>query len=74
MWHSTHSTFGEQFDAAFRLRECACPEQTVPYTGMLEGVDDPHVPASLLKLWLHELVDPLATVSHWGNDCSMGMC
>ncbi|KAH9163943.1 MyTH4 domain-containing protein [Lactarius sanguifluus] len=25
----------------------------------LEGVDDPHVPASLFKLWLRELVDPL---------------
>jgi hypothetical protein len=34
----------------------------------LEGVDDPHVPASLLKLWLRELVDPLVP-SEMYNDC-----
>lgn len=25
----------------------------------LEGVDDPHIPASLMKLWLRELCDPV---------------
>ncbi|KAF8482505.1 hypothetical protein DFH94DRAFT_367952 [Russula ochroleuca] len=34
----------------------------------LEGVDDPHVPASLFKLWLRELVDPLVP-SEMYNDC-----
>ncbi|KAH9029363.1 hypothetical protein EDB83DRAFT_2507870 [Lactarius deliciosus] len=33
----------------------------------LEG-DDPHVPASLLKLWLHQLVDSLVS-SEMFNDC-----
>ncbi|KAI5118195.1 hypothetical protein M0805_005549 [Coniferiporia weirii] len=34
----------------------------------LEGVDDPHVPASLLKLWLRELADPLVPTELY-NDC-----
>jgi hypothetical protein len=34
----------------------------------LEGVDDPNVPASLFKLWLRELVDPLVP-SEMYNDC-----
>jgi hypothetical protein len=34
----------------------------------LEGVDDPHVPASLLKLWLRELCDPLVPTELY-NDC-----
>ncbi|KAH9014920.1 hypothetical protein EDB85DRAFT_2157100 [Lactarius pseudohatsudake] len=34
----------------------------------LEGVDDPHVPASLFKLRLRELVDPLVP-SEMYNDC-----
>ncbi|KAI9510925.1 hypothetical protein F5148DRAFT_1175297 [Russula earlei] len=34
----------------------------------LEGIDDPHVPASLFKLWLRELVDPLVP-SEMYNDC-----
>ncbi|KAI0259211.1 hypothetical protein BC834DRAFT_1018360 [Gloeopeniophorella convolvens] len=34
----------------------------------LEGVDDPHVPASLFKLWLRELVDPLVPAEMY-NDC-----
>ncbi|KAH9027338.1 hypothetical protein EDB85DRAFT_2276715 [Lactarius pseudohatsudake] len=34
----------------------------------LEGVDDPHVPTSLFKLWLRELVDPLVP-SEMYNDC-----
>ncbi|KAH9036771.1 Rho GTPase activation protein [Lactarius deliciosus] len=34
----------------------------------LEGVDDPHVPASLLKLWLRELIDPLVPWEMY-NDC-----
>ena len=53
----------------------------VPYTGTLEGVDDPHVPVSLLKLWVHELVDlvvPSEMCSNCialANDCSsMGVC
>ncbi len=34
----------------------------------LEGVDDPHVLASLLKLWLRELCDPLVPDELY-NDC-----
>ncbi|KAL5484811.1 hypothetical protein ACEPAI_7453 [Sanghuangporus weigelae] len=34
----------------------------------LEGIDDPHVPASLLKLWLRELADPLVPTELY-NDC-----
>ncbi|KAI0058032.1 hypothetical protein BV25DRAFT_1902420 [Artomyces pyxidatus] len=34
----------------------------------LEGVDDPHVLASLLKLWLRELCDPLVPEEMY-NDC-----
>ena len=34
----------------------------------LEGVDDPHVPASLLKLWLRELCDPLVPTELY-NEC-----
>ncbi|VDB91641.1 unnamed protein product [Peniophora sp. CBMAI 1063] len=34
----------------------------------LEGVDDPHVLASLLKLWLRELRDPLVPEEMY-NDC-----
>ncbi|EMD32094.1 hypothetical protein CERSUDRAFT_119077 [Gelatoporia subvermispora B] len=34
----------------------------------LDGVDDPHVPASLLKLWLRELCDPLVPDELY-NDC-----
>ena len=34
----------------------------------LEGVDDPHVPASLLKLWMRELCDPLVPNELY-NDC-----
>lgn len=34
----------------------------------LENVDDPHVPASLLKLWLRELLDPLVPDELY-NDC-----
>ncbi|KAH8119629.1 hypothetical protein DFH11DRAFT_1501731 [Phellopilus nigrolimitatus] len=34
----------------------------------LEGIDDPHVPASLLKLWLRELCDPLVPTELY-NDC-----
>ena len=34
----------------------------------LEGVHDPHVPASLLKLWLRELCDPLVPTELY-NDC-----
>ncbi|KAH9040844.1 hypothetical protein EDB84DRAFT_1576937 [Lactarius hengduanensis] len=34
----------------------------------LEGVDDPHMPASLFKLWLSELVDPLVP-SEMYDDC-----
>ena len=34
----------------------------------LESVDDPHVLASLLKLWLRELVDPLVPDELY-NDC-----
>ncbi|KAI6157402.1 hypothetical protein BKA82DRAFT_1000603 [Pisolithus tinctorius] len=34
----------------------------------LENVDDPHVPASLLKLWLRELCDPLVPEELY-NDC-----
>ena len=33
----------------------------------LEGVDDPHVPASLFKLWTRELVD-LLVPSEMYND------
>ncbi|KAH9027314.1 hypothetical protein EDB85DRAFT_2148580 [Lactarius pseudohatsudake] len=76
------STFGEPLDAVFRLQERTYPTQRVPiglpflaygmrldrgsYT--LEGVDDPHVPASLFKLRLRELVDPLVP-SEMYNDC-----
>ena len=34
----------------------------------LEGIDDCHVPASLLKLWLRELEDPLIPESMY-NEC-----
>ncbi|KAF8633637.1 hypothetical protein AX15_001324 [Amanita polypyramis BW_CC] len=34
----------------------------------LDGVDDPHVPASLMKLWLRELCDPLIPEELY-NDC-----
>lgn len=34
----------------------------------LDGVDDPHVLASLLKLWLRELLDPLVPEELY-NDC-----
>jgi hypothetical protein len=34
----------------------------------LDGIDDPHVPASLLKLWLRELQDPLIPEELY-NDC-----
>ncbi|TDL22630.1 hypothetical protein BD410DRAFT_828384 [Rickenella mellea] len=34
----------------------------------LEDIDDPHVPASLLKLWLRELCDPLVPDELY-NDC-----
>ena len=34
----------------------------------LQGIDDPHVPASLLKLWLRELTDPLIPADMY-NDC-----
>lgn len=34
----------------------------------LEGIEDPHVPASLLKLWLRELLDPLVPNELY-NDC-----
>ena len=34
----------------------------------LEGVDDPHVSASLFKHWLRELVDPLIPPEMY-NDC-----
>ncbi|KDQ06482.1 hypothetical protein BOTBODRAFT_121441 [Botryobasidium botryosum FD-172 SS1] len=34
----------------------------------LEGIDDCHVPASLLKLWLRELQDPLIPTEMY-NDC-----
>jgi hypothetical protein len=34
----------------------------------LDGVDDPHVLASLLKLWLRELCDPLVPEEMY-NDC-----
>jgi len=53
----------------------------VPYTGMLEGVDDSHILASLLKLWVHKLVNlvvPSEMCSDCialANDCSlMGVC
>jgi hypothetical protein len=36
----------------------------------LEGIDDPHVPASLLKLWLRELQDPLIPEELY-NQCIM---
>ncbi|KAH8994684.1 hypothetical protein EDB86DRAFT_3078047 [Lactarius hatsudake] len=63
------STFGEPLDFVFCLQEHTYPTQRVPIVllflahGVLalggEGVDDPLVPASLFKLWLRELVDPL---------------
>lgn len=34
----------------------------------MEGIDDPHVPASLLKLWLRELCSPLIPDELY-NDC-----
>lgn len=34
----------------------------------LQGIDDPHVPASLLKMWLRELQDPLIPVELY-NEC-----
>ncbi|KAG8936973.1 hypothetical protein FRC03_000245 [Tulasnella sp. 419] len=34
----------------------------------LQGIDDPHVPASLLKLWLRELQEPLIPTRMY-NDC-----
>ena len=34
----------------------------------LEGIDDPHVPASLLKLWLRELQAPLVPDELY-NEC-----
>jgi len=34
---------------------------------MLEGVDDPHVSASLFKHWLHELVDPLIPLEMYND-------
>ena len=34
----------------------------------LDGIDDPHVPASLFKLWLRELLDPLVPEELY-NEC-----
>ena len=34
----------------------------------LQGVDDPHVPASLLKMWLRELQEPIIPMEVY-NDC-----
>lgn len=34
----------------------------------LQGIDDPHVPASLLKLWLRELQEPVIPFDMY-NDC-----
>ncbi|KAH9165489.1 hypothetical protein EDB89DRAFT_2076763 [Lactarius sanguifluus] len=69
-------------DTVFRLQQRTYPTQRAPivlpllvdgvlalgggYT--LEGVDDPHVPASMFKLWLRELVDPLVPPEMY-NDC-----
>lgn len=34
----------------------------------LTGIDDPHIPASLLKMWLRELQDPVIPMDMY-NDC-----
>lgn len=34
----------------------------------LQGIDDPHVPASLLKMWLRELQEPLIPLEQY-NEC-----